>query len=237
MEPTYNNEDALVVLSGGQDSTTCLYWAKKIFRSVSAISFTYGQKHSNEIDAARHICSRTGTLHKIVDLSFIAELTVSNLFSGSGKIEGSPHPLDDNVPSSFVPYRNLFFLASAAAWAATIKVRHIVTGVCETDYSGYADCRDVFVKSVQETLRLATDFKELMPVIHTPLMRLSKAETFELARSLDCLDVIINDTVTCYYGNNELHSFGRGCKTCPACLLREKGFNEFEQKYGVSKHE
>ncbi len=231
MEQSFKNEDALVILSGGQDSTTCLFWAENNFRKIYAISFLYGQKHIIEVSAAERICARLGIGHKIADMSFISGIAESHLFSGKGRIEADGHPLNARVPSSFVPYRNLFFLTAAAAWASTLRIKHIVAGMCETDSSGYADCRDVFVKSAQVTFDLATDFDGLGVVIHTPLMWLTKAETFRLAETLGCIDVIINDTVTCYYGVEDSHDYGKGCGTCPACILREKGYREYLRKY------
>ena len=135
--------------------------------------------------------------------------------------------MNKDVPSSFVPYRNVIFLTLASAWASTIAVKHIVIGVCETDYSGYADCRDIFIKSMQVSLNLATDFKDSNVLIHTPLMHLTKKEEFILAEKLGCLETIINETVTCYNASEKINDFGKGCGKCPACLLRKKGYKEF----------
>jgi 7-cyano-7-deazaguanine synthase len=232
MDQSFNNQDALVILSGGQDSTTSLFWAVSNFRKVHAISFLYGQRHIIEVSAAERICGARGIDHKIADLSFIQEISVSRLFKGQGPIEEEPHPLSGQVPSSFVPFRNLFFLTAGAAWASTLRVKHLVAGMCETDSSGYADCRDVFMKSAQVTLNLATDFKELGVVVHTPLMWLTKAEIFRFAETLGCLDVVMNDTVTCYYGSEEKHDYGKGCGKCPACVIRARGYKEYVRKYG-----
>ena len=158
------------------------------------------------------------------------DLVVSNLFKGGGDV-ADKHSLDENVPSSFVPYRNLIFLTLSAAWASTIGVKHIVTGVCQTDYSGYADCRDVFVKSAQVTLNLATDFKDKNVVIHTPLMWLTKAEEFRMAEEMECLEFILKETVTCYNGVDKMNDFGKGCGECPSCRLRKDGYKEFLEKY------
>jgi 7-cyano-7-deazaguanine synthase len=231
MKQAYKNEAALVILSGGQDSTTCLFWARENFSAVHAISFLYGQKHIIEVSAAERICAKLGIDHKIADMSFIQEIAESRLFAGEGKIENEMHPLSGSVPSSFVPYRNLFFLTGAAAWASKLRVRHLVAGMNHADSSGYADCRDVFVKSAQVALNLATDFDDLDIVIHTPLMWLTKGEIFRLAETLNCLEVIMNDTVTCYYGSEEKHEYGKGCGKCPACLIRQKGYREYVEKY------
>lgn len=234
MRQSFAKNKALVLTSGGQDSTTCLFWALKNFKQVSAISFFYGQKHAEEIAAAAHICKKLNVDLKSVDISFLKELVHSNLFKGTPDVN-TAHELNAAVPASFVPYRNLLFLTLASAWASTIGVRHIVIGVCETDYSGYADCRDVFIKSAQKTLNLAVDFKERGVIIHTPLMRLSKALEFRLAEQLGCLDFILTETLTCYNGSKKKHEWGKGCAHCPACELRQKGYKEYRQKYGEKK--
>jgi 7-cyano-7-deazaguanine synthase len=230
MQQSYNNEDCLVLTSGGQDSTTCLYWAKENFGKVHAISFIYGQKHSEEVDAAKTICHEIGMELKVLDISFMAELVRSNLFQGQPDVNQT-HQFAEEVPSSFVPYRNMIFLTLASAWASTLGVRHVVTGVCETDSSGYADCRDVFVKSLQASLNLATDFDDKNVVIHTPLMWLTKGETFKMAEELNCLDVILQNTLTCYNGVREMNDFGMGCGECPSCKLRKTGYQEYKEKY------
>jgi 7-cyano-7-deazaguanine synthase len=226
MNQSYRTEEAVVLASGGQDSTTCLVWALKNFAKVRAVGFFYQQKHSVELDAARRICALLGVEFKVVDLSFLKDLVVSNLFQGTGDVAGK-HVQNQDVPSSFVPYRNLLFLTLASAWAGTVGAKHIVTGVCETDFSGYADCRDVFVKSAQATLNLATDFRDRNIVIHTPLMWLTKAEEFRMAEELGCLDLILKETMTCYQGSPTVHPFGQGCGECPSCLLRKKGYEEY----------
>lgn len=230
MIQTYNKEDCLVLTSGGQDSTTCLFWAKKNFKKVRAISFIYGQKHSDEVKVSKEICKDLGIDLKILDISFMAELVKSNLFKGQPDVNES-HVLNDEVPSSFVPYRNMIFLTLASAWASTLGIKHVVTGVCETDYSGYADCRDVFIKSLQVSLNLATDFNDKNVVIHTPLMWLTKGETFKMAEELDCLEYIIDNTLTCYNGVKKKNDFGMGCGECPSCQLRKEGYLEYKGKY------
>ena len=230
MEQSYNKENALVLTSGGQDSTTCLFWAINNFKKIYAVSFNYGQKHSKEIEVAESICEKFNIDHKVVDISFLKELVISNLFEGADDVN-KKHELNDDVPSSFVPYRNMIFITLASAWASTLGVKHIVTGVCETDYSGYADCRDVFIKSLQGTLNLATDFKDRNIVVHTPLMWLTKAEEFKFAEELGCLDFIINETLTCYNADETMNNYGKGCDNCPACKLRRKGYEEYLRKY------
>jgi 7-cyano-7-deazaguanine synthase len=230
MEDILRNENALVLVSGGQDSTTCLYWAMKKFKKVFAITFDYGQKHSIETDIAQDICEINNISLKKLDISFMKDLVVSNLFEGTGDLQ-EKHELNDDVPASYVPYRNMIFLNLAAAWGSTIGARHLVTGVCETDYSGYADCRDVFVKSLQVALNLATDFKDKENVIHTPLMWLTKSEEFRMAEELGCLDVILEETLTCYNGVKKMNDYGMGCDKCPSCELRRKGYQEYVKKY------
>jgi 7-cyano-7-deazaguanine synthase len=227
---SYRNEDALVLASGGQDSTTCLVWAKANFRSVQAISFFYNQKHSVELEQASRICGALDVPLKTVDISFMKDLVLSNLFAGGDDVNEA-HAQNEDVPSSFVPYRNLLFLTLAAAWGGTIGARHLVTGVCETDYSGYADCRDVFIKSTQVTLNLATDFASNNVVIHTPLMWLTKAEEFRMAEELGCLDMVLAETQTCYNGVQDMNDYGRGCGQCPACRLRKQGYEEYSARY------
>ena len=234
MKQSFNSEDAVVLASGGQDSTTCLVWALQNFRRVHAIGFFYNQKHANELDVAKRICDRLGVAFKVVDISFMQDLVVSNMFKDTANVT-EKHSLNDAVPSSFVPYRNLLFLTLGSAWASTLNARHVVTGVCETDYSGYADCRDVFVKSAQATLNLATDFKDQNVVIHTPLMWLTKAEEFRMAEELGCLELILQDTLTCYNGDETMNAFGKGCGACPSCLLRKKGWEDYLTAYGKTQ--
>lgn len=226
MKKNFKNEEALLLLSGGQDSTTSLFWALNEFKKVHAISFYYAQKHSNEIEIAKTICNKLKINHKIIDVSFLKDIVISNLFENKKKLNKA-HMLNKDVPSTFVPYRNMIFLTLSAAWASTIRVKHIVIGVCETDYSGYADCRDVFIKSMQVSLNLATDFKDKNVIIHTPLMWITKAEEFKMAEELGCIDFIINETLTCYNGVEKMNNFGKGCSKCPACKLRKKGYQEY----------
>ena len=230
MEYTYNKEAALVLMSGGQDSTTILAWALKNFTKVSAISFFYNQKHAKELEAAKKICKKMNVPIKIQDISFLEELVISNLFKDEGDLD-EPHQLNKNVPAAFVPYRNMIFLTLAAAWSSTIKVKNMIIGVCQADYSGYADCRDIFIKSAQTTLNLSTDFAEQNIIIHTPLMWLTKAETFKMAKEYGCLDIVIKETLTCYNGEETINEFGKGCGQCPACRLRKNGFEEYKKKY------
>ncbi len=212
-----NNKEALVVFSGGQDSTTCLFWALKHFEKVHTITFYYGQKHSLEIEMARSIAEDAGVDFHLEDVSFIGSLG-SNSLTDTSIVMDSEKP-SDTFPNTFVPGRNLFFLSIAAVYARERGIRHIVTGVSQTDFSGYPDCRDSFVKSLNVTLNLAMDDQF---VIHTPLMWLDKAQTWEMADRLGVLDFVRRKTLTCYNGIP-----GDGCGHCPACRLRNDGLDRY----------
>lgn len=212
-----NHTAALVVFSGGQDSTTCLYWAKKRFDRVVALSFLYGQKHHLEVDLARKIAEKAGVEFYVKDVSFIGSLGKNSLTDSS--IVMDREKPENSVPNTFVPGRNLFFLSIAAVFARELGISHLVTGVSQTDFSGYPDCRDSFIKSLNVTLNLAMEENF---VIHTPLMWIDKAATWALADELGVLDVIRKDTLTCYNGIP-----GDGCGHCPACRLRRAGYEKF----------
>ncbi|MFL9651092.1 7-cyano-7-deazaguanine synthase QueC [Exiguobacterium chiriqhucha] len=209
------HEKALVVFSGGQDSTTCLFWTKQQFSHVEAVTFAYGQRHDAEIEVAKEIAAELDVPHHILDLSLLGQLTSNAL---------TRHDLDiDNadVPNTFVDGRNHLFLSFAAVMAKQLGMHHIVTGVCETDFSGYPDCRDQFVKSLNVTLNLAMDYPF---VIDTPLMWLDKKQTWELADQLGAFDYVKERTLTCYNG-----ILGSGCGECPACVLRQNGLAAYEE--------
>ncbi len=212
-----NKEAVLVVFSGGQDSTTCLFWAKKNFKKVYALSFLYGQKHRKEVELARDIAEEAKVEFEIMDVSFIAHLGKNSLTDPS--IQMDQVKPDGSFPNTFVPGRNLFFLSIAAVYAREKGINHIVTGVSQTDFSGYPDCRDAFIKSLNVTLNLAMDEQF---VIHTPLMWIDKAETWALADELGVLELVRNKTLTCYNGVT-----GDGCGHCPACRLRSEGLEKY----------
>jgi len=217
MKFSLDNSRALVILSGGQDSTTCLFWAKKHFKEVSALSFVYGQKHVREVEVAARIARDAGVAFDKMDVSFIGSLAKNSLTDqkipmDKVKPAGSP-------PNTFVPGRNLFFISIAAVYARERGIRHLVTGVSQTDFSGYPDCRDNFIRSLNVTLNLAL---EEQFVIHTPLMWIDKCATWALADELGVLDLIRERTVTCYNGVP-----GDGCGHCPACQLRREGLEEY----------
>lgn len=218
------NNNALVVLSGGQDSTTCLFWAKEKFEKIYTITFDYGQKHRKEIDLARAIAEKADVPYHLMQLSFISELGGNSLTDTS--IVMDPEKPADRLPNTFVPGRNLFFLSIAAVYARQLGVKNIVTGVSQTDFSGYPDCRDSFIRSLNVTLNLGM---EEQFVIHTPLMWIDKAETWALADRLGVLDLVRNHTLTCYNGIP-----GDGCGHCPSCKLRKHGLDTYladKEKY------
>lgn len=213
------DEAALVVFSGGQDSTTCLFWAKQHFKKVFALSFVYGQKHSLEVELAEKIAREAEVEWSVMDVSFISSLSTGcSLTDISLEIEAEKAE-GDTFPSTFVPGRNLFFLSVAAVRARELGIKHLVTGVSQTDFSGYPDCRDAFIKSLNVTLNLAMDEQF---VIHTPLMWIDKAQTWALADELGVMDVIRYKTLTCYNGIP-----GDGCGHCPACKLRREGLEKY----------
>ena len=217
---TVNREKALVVYSGGQDSTTCLFWAKRHFKEVYALTFTYGQKHVIEVEYAKKIAREAGVAFDVMDVSFISRLGQNSLTNPT--IEMDQEKPADSFPNTFVPGRNLFFISVAAVYARERGINHLVTGVSQTDYSGYPDCRDAFVKSLNVTLNLAMDEQF---VIHTPLMWLDKCETWAMADQLGVLDVVREGTVTCYNGVP-----GDGCGHCPSCRLRREGLESYLQQ-------
>lgn len=223
-------EKALVVLSGGQDSVTCLAWAWHMFEEVEAITFLYGQRHSVELTCAKAVCQQTGTPQKVVDMSFFGYLSTSAL-TGAGSV-GDAHTLRDDLPASFVPNRNAMFFTAAHAWAQTIGAQHLVTGVCQTDYSGYPDCRADFVADLNNALDSGAA-KHV--AIHAPLMNMNKAETFELAEQLGALDMVLEMSHTCYEGERTIrHDWGYGCGECPSCEIRKRGWEEYNAEKQLS---
>ena len=215
------NRRALVVLSGGQDSTTCLFWAKREFEEVVALSFNYGQKHALEVELAQTIAERAGVPHTTLDCDLIGRLGRNSLTHTDMEVEKGVAE-GGRPPSTFVPGRNLFFLSMAAVYARERGISHLVTGVSQTDFSGYPDCRDAFIRSLNVTLNLALDAQM---VIHTPLMWLDKCETWALADELGVLDLVRHNTLTCYNGVP-----GDGCGECPACILRRRGLEAYLQQ-------
>jgi 7-cyano-7-deazaguanine synthase len=217
---------AIVVLSGGQDSATCLLWALNRYQSVSAISFYYGQKHEHELQMAAELCSELSVPHKLVSLE--------GLLSGSALIDhdediNAKSKFDPKLPASFVPGRNALFLTAASTYAASQGVFDLITGVCQTDYSGYPDCRRVFIDSMQLTMSLALD-RDLR--IYTPLMYLDKAETWGMAeiegaeQGKDGVALIRDFTLTDYNGDMTPNDWGFGKEDNPASVLRAQGYRD-----------
>jgi len=223
-------DSALVLFSGGQDSTTCLAWALERYAHVETVGFDYGQRHRVELDCRTEIltalkrdfpawAARLGDDH-MVDLSVLGRLSETALtqdkqiaFAASG------------LPNTFVPGRNLLFFTFAAAIAYRRGIKHLVGGMCETDYSGYPDCRDDTLKALQVALNLGMEQRF---VVDTPLMWIDKAQTFALADEIGgdkLMQIVLEHTHSCYMGDRtHRHDWGYGCGTCPACELRSKGW-------------
>ncbi|HZO47338.1 MAG TPA: 7-cyano-7-deazaguanine synthase QueC [Xanthobacteraceae bacterium] len=225
---------ALVLFSGGQDSTVCLAWALERFSRVETIGFDYGQRHRAELDARVRVRAgivalrphwepRLGEDH-VVRLDALGEVSETALTREVAIEIGA-----SGLPTTFVPGRNLVFFAFAGALAYRRGARHVVAGMCETDFSGYPDCRDDTVKAMQLALNLGMDRRF---VIHTPLMWIDKAATFALAHAIGgdaFVDLLVEDTHTCYLGDrSRRHDWGFGCGTCPACRLRADGYAKWK---------
>lgn len=211
---------AVVIFSGGQDSTTCLFWAKQTFDEVIAVSFDYGQKHKLELECAANICKKYGVEHHIMDMGLLNQLAPNSLTREDIRVDKIAPK--SGTPNTFVDGRNLLFLTFGSIFAKQRNIRHLVTGVSQSDYSGYPDCRDIFIKSLQVTLEVSMEYPF---VIHTPLMWIDKAQTWEMANDLGVFDIIKNETLTCYNG-----IIGSGCGECPACKLRNRGLQIFEEE-------
>lgn len=210
------NRKALVIFSGGQDSATCLLLAQQQFGAdnVEAITFQYGQRHAIELEQAAWIARDLGVKQTVLDLSLIQAITHNALMDENAAIATA----DNGPPNTFVDGRNALFLLYAAIYAKSQGIHDIFIGVCETDFSGYPDCRAEFVASMQQTLRLAMDYPF---TVHTPLMYLTKKQTWALADQLGAFDYIRQHTHTCYLGVRG------GCGECPSCILRENGLREY----------
>jgi 7-cyano-7-deazaguanine synthase len=208
---------ALILFSGGQDSTTCLFWAKKNFSEVRAIAFNYGQRHQSELEAAKQIAAEADVNLNIFHIDLLSQLTVNALTSQNIDIE-EVKP-DNRPPNTLVEGRNMLFLTYAAVFAKGKGIRDIVTGVGQADYSGYPDCRNEFIESLNQTLNLAMDFQFK---IHTPLMWKDKSEIWKLSDELGIFDLVRTKTVTCYHGIP-----GEGCGNCPSCNLRNRGLTNY----------
>lgn len=226
-------EEALLIYSGGQDSGTCLAWALEHFSRVTTLGFVYGQRHHVEMQcrltlrdevacAFPHWGQRLGP-DVVLEVDFFRQLEATAL-TAALPIAGK----EGGVPNTFVPGRNMLFLTLAATWAYGKDLRHIVTGVCETDSSGYPDCRDDAMKALQVALNIGMDSRYVM---HTPLMWRTKAQTWAMAEELggqNLVDILLEHSHTCYLGTRDTrYAWGYGCGQCPACVLRERGYEEY----------
>lgn len=231
------DEKALVLFSGGQDSATCLAWALENFASVETVGFDYGQRHRVELEC------REEFLAKVIDIKpawkgklgadHMLDLSILGQISDTALTRGAEIALrEDGLPNTFVPGRNLLFFTLAAALASRRQARHLIGGMCETDYSGYPDCRDDTLKALQVVLSLGMGSGS---VIHTPLMWLDKAQTWTLSHELGgstLVNLIQTDTHTCYRGERDvLHEWGFGCGHCPACELRRNGWENYDRAH------
>jgi len=233
---TLNQQKALVLFSGGQDSSVCLAWALDRYEKVETVAFEYGQRHVVELDCRSRIREkiknivpsweeRLGKDH-LIDISTLSEISTSALTSDR-EIDQSP----SGLPNTFVPGRNIIFFSLAAAIAHQRKAKYLVGGMCETDFSGYPDCRDDSIKAMQVALNMGMDSRF---VIETPLMWLDKSGTWALAKEMggDALvELILEESHTCYLGDRSVrHFWGYGCGQCPACRLRKAGYEKFNDR-------
>jgi len=212
---------AVVVFSGGQDSTTCLIQALQQYDEVHCVTFDYGQRHRAEIDVAQQLSLSLGArAHKVLDVTLLNELAISSLTRDNIPVPAW-EPTSNGLPSTFVPGRNILFLTLAAIYAYQVEAEAVITGVCETDFSGYPDCRDEFVKALNHavSLGMARDVR-----FETPLMWLNKAETWALVDYWQQLPLVREKTLTCYNGIP-----GDGCGECAACHLRANGLQEYQR--------
>lgn len=217
-----NTDGAVVLFSGGQDSTVCLAWAMKQFKHVETVGFDYGQSHVVEMDCRTNVLAAMNPDGE----DHVLKLPILNEISETALTHDMAITMQENgLPNTFVPGRNILFLTTAAMLAYRKGIPNLVTGVCETDYSGYPDCRDSFIKSMSASLSAGMD---TAIDIHTPLMFIDKAQTWQLAYDLggqDLIDLVIEETHTCYRGDrSQRHAWGYGCSDCPACYLRQRGY-------------
>ncbi|WP_140985394.1 7-cyano-7-deazaguanine synthase QueC [Asticcacaulis tiandongensis] len=233
------DRSALVLFSGGQDSTTCLAWALAHFDRVETVGFDYGQRHNVEMQVRLKVLERLREVHEPARLRLGEDHVVD--LRGFGAVAESSLTRDQEMkmserglPNSFVPGRNLVFFVYAAAVADRRAIDHLVGGMCETDFSGYPDCRKDTLEAMENVLRLGI---ERPYVIDTPLMYLTKAETWEMTHELGgaaLVELMLEETHTCYMGvRDKRHDWGYGCGTCPACELRAKGFAQWRGKHGL----
>jgi 7-cyano-7-deazaguanine synthase len=225
-----SSETALVLFSGGQDSTVCLAWALERFAGVETIGFSYGQRHVVELEVRPRVREKMAALNagwgrRLKDDHVIALDALSAISDTALTRDVAIRIAENGLPTTFVPGRNLIFFAFAGALAYRRGAKHLVAGMCETDYSGYPDCRDDTLKAMQVALGLGMDRRF---VIHAPLMWIDKAATFAMAHDIGgpaFVDLLVEETHTCYLGDRaHRHEWGYGCGDCPACRLRAEGF-------------
>lgn len=228
-----NADAALVLFSGGQDSTVCLAWALTQFARVETVGFAYGQRHAVELEVRPRIREHVAALNpdwasRLADDHVVSLDALATISDTALTRDVAMEIADTGLPTTFVPGRNLIFFSFAAALAYRRGIKHLIAGMCETDYSGYPDCRDDTIKAMQVALGLGMDRRF---VLHTPLMWIDKAGTFALAEKIGgraLLDLVIEDTHSCYLGDRvHRHDWGYGCGECPACRLRADGFARF----------
>lgn len=237
---TLASTTALVLFSGGQDSTTCLAWALNRYKLVYTLGFDYGQRHHIEMICRKNILEAIPAIQPlwstrlqqdtVLTFDIFRHIGENSLVSDIPIAPCASTTHDINIPNTFVPGRNLFFITAAAALAWKLHCRHIILGVCETDSSGYPDCRDDAVKAMQVAINTGMDARF---VLHSPLMWLDKAATWQMAQDeggQSLIELVRIDSHTCYEGYREhLHSWGYGCGKCPACVLRARGWDIFSR--------
>jgi 7-cyano-7-deazaguanine synthase len=237
MSDRFPTETALVLFSGGQDSATCLAWALERFERVETLGFDYGQRHLVELACRERLFDGMRSLRadwagKLGESNTLEIATLATISDTALTRDVAIAMQEDGLPNTFVPGRNLLFLTFAAALAYRRGIRHIIGGMCETDYSGYPDCRDDTIRALQTALNLGMDrtFE-----LHTPLMWLDKANTWQLAHDLGgtgLVDLIREYSHTCYLGERgEQHAWGYGCGECPACTLRANGWRQYAERH------
>ena len=236
MPVTISPKTALVLFSGGQDSTVCLAWTLERFGRVETVGFDYGQRHLVELSVRTRLREKMSALNgawkaRLGDDHLIKLDSLATISETALTRETAIEIAESGLPTTFVPGRNLVFFSFAGALAYRRGARHMVAGMCETDYSGYPDCRDDTVKAIQVALSLGLD-KRI--TIHTPLMWVDKADTFAMAEEIGgkaFLDLVIEDSHSCYLGDRaQRHDWGYGCGACPACKLRAEGFAKFKKR-------
>jgi len=226
-----NGKTALVLFSGGQDSTTCLAWALSRFARVETVGFDYGQRHVVELEARPRLLDRLREMSgwgAKLGADHVLPINTLKAIGGTALTDETKIEMGANgLPTTFVPARNLMFLMAAGALGYRRGISDLVGGMCETDFSGYPDCRDETIQATAKALSLGLARET---VVHTPLMWLDKAATWRLAEELGgsgLVDLIVRETVTCYAGDPTAHAWGKGCGRCPACDLRAKGYEKY----------